>query len=354
MADKGGGFKARLEAARAKHGWLDHLLSMNEHYGKVQGNVLAGAVTYFGFLSFFPILAIAFAVVGYVSATFPDAREHLVTAIEQLFPGIVSDTGDTGTISLQQIEDNSATAGIIGFFTLLYTGLGWVSGLRLALETAFELPKPDKRSFVVGKAIDLGALAAIGLFMIISVGIAGTIRAAASDILDLVGLDDTALGEPLLWALGVVMGLLASTVLFYAIYRILGHPDIAPRTLWQGALLGAAGFEVLKFLVVNVIGALGGSAFAPLAIAVTLAVWINYFSKLVVYGAAWAMTSPLARPETHGSLARAEATVVANPVAVSAPSAAEPTSFARRFDAGSAVIGATVGFLMSLIFRRPS
>ena len=146
MAGKGGGFKARLEAARAKHRLLDHLLSMNEHYGSVQGNVLAGAVTYFGFLSFFPILAIAFAVVGYVSATFPDARDHLVTAIEQLFPGIVSDTGDPGTISLQQIEDNSATAGIIGFITLLYTGLGWVSGLRLA-------PGDGVRRAEVGQAV---------------------------------------------------------------------------------------------------------------------------------------------------------------------------------------------------------
>jgi len=364
-AKSSGGFKARLEAARAKNAWVDHVLSMNEHYGNIQGNVLAGAVTYFGFLSFFPILAIAFAVVGYVSATFPDARENLVTAIEQLFPGIVSDTGDPGTISLQQIESASATAGIIGFITLLYTGLGWVSGLRLALETAFEVPKPDKRRFVVGKAIDLGALAAIGVFMIISVGIAGTIRAAAGDILEIVGIDDTALGEPLLWALGVALGLLASTVLFYAIYRILGHPSVPRRTLWQGALLGATGFELLKLLVVYVIGSVGGSAFAPLAIAVTLAVWINYFSRLIVYGAAWAMTSPLTSSSVHRASDTSEAAVVARDHADRAGvlvSTGEPAIHASagtgmsggRFDPGSAVIGAIAGFLASVILRRPS
>lgn len=43
--------------------------------------------------------------------------------------------------------------------------------------------------------------------------------------------------------------------------------------------------------MVNVLGGVGGSPFAPLAIAITLVVWINYFSRLVLYGAAWAFTT---------------------------------------------------------------
>ena len=59
------------------------------------------------------------------------------------------------------------------------------------------------------------------------------------------------------------------------------------------ALLGAIGFELLKIIVVSILGGVGGSAFAPLAIAVTLLIWINYFSRLVFIGASWAVTSPL-------------------------------------------------------------
>lgn len=365
MAKDGGGFKARLEAARSKSALLDHTLAMNDHYGKVQGNLLAGAVTYFGFLSFFPLLAIAFAVVGYVSARFPDARENMVTAVEQLFPGIVSDSGDPGTISLDQIERYAATAGVIGLVTLLYSGLGWLSGLRLAMETTFERPKTDKRNFVIGKAIDLGALVAIGFFLIASVAVASAVSGAATQILDFVNLDDTALGEPLLWLIGVLLGLAASTVLFYAIYAILGHPELPKRALWQGALLGAIGFEILKFLVVNVIGVLGGSALASLAIAVTLAVWINYFSKLVVYGASWAMTAD--REPIGAAHARAVSEVRVHE-ADSATRAGELIGTAAvirhtegaydeprgRLDPGSVILGALAGFLTSLIFRRPS
>ena len=38
------------------------------------GDQLAGAITYFGFLSFFPLLALGFSVVGYISYVYPSAQ----------------------------------------------------------------------------------------------------------------------------------------------------------------------------------------------------------------------------------------------------------------------------------------
>jgi membrane protein len=272
---------------------LAHLVGLVQHYGKVQGNVLAGAVTYFGFLSFFPILAIAFSVVGYVSIAFPNAQDSLVEAIQQVFPGIVTVDGANNTISLTQIENAKVTAGVIGFLVLLYAGLGWLSGLRAALTQSFELPQAERRNFVVGKAIDLAMLAMLGVVMIAAVGLAGAATGFTDQILEWLGWDDTWFGPIVVQAVGILLALAASMLLFFLMYHVLGKSDLPPRAVWQGALLGAVGFEVLKFIVVNVIGGLGGSAFAPLAIAVTLMLWINYFSRLVFAGASWAMTSPL-------------------------------------------------------------
>ena len=47
---------------------------MVQHYGAVNGNAQAGAVTYFGFLSFFPILALGFFVIGLVAQLYPDIK----------------------------------------------------------------------------------------------------------------------------------------------------------------------------------------------------------------------------------------------------------------------------------------
>src|SRR4051812_462570 len=91
---------------------LDHPLRMNKHYGKVRGGALAGAVTYFGFLSFFPLIALIFSIVGYVSAAFPDAQEQVVDALNATFPGLIGDR--EGQIQIQPIIDAKAGVGILG------------------------------------------------------------------------------------------------------------------------------------------------------------------------------------------------------------------------------------------------
>jgi membrane protein len=58
--------KDRIDRVRARWPFLDHLLHTQEHIGRVKANQQAGAITYFGFLSVFPILALAFAVVGLI------------------------------------------------------------------------------------------------------------------------------------------------------------------------------------------------------------------------------------------------------------------------------------------------
>jgi membrane protein len=346
--------KERLARLRRRFPFVDHVLKTQEHYTKVQGNQLAGAVTYFGFLSFFPILALAFSVVGYISVWFPDARDSLVTAIEELFPGIVSKNGGSGTISLKEIESAKAAAGIIGLLVLLYSGLGWLSGLRVALEDAFEVPRSRKANFVIGKATDLATLALIGAIMILSVGLSGTVTGLAGDILSTVGLDGVWIGQPLLWVLSALLGLAISTLLFWVMFKVLANPDLPSRPLWQGALFGAIAFELLKWLVVNVIGSVGGSAFAPLAISITLVVWINYCSRLVMYGSSWSMTSRLSDAALARRSVASEAAVVEAELApANARMPESEPALTRRFDLGSALVGAAAGAVAAFVLNRP-
>lgn len=286
------GPQERLEELRRRRPLVDHVLRMQEHYSEVKAGQQAGAVTYFGFLSFFPILALAFAAVGWMSSVFPEAREATVDAIEQVFPGMIGD-GDT-QISLDTIENAAGAAVGIGLVGVAYAGLGWLSSLRDALLIVFELPAYEQPGFVVGKLRDLLTLVTVGLVLILSVGISGLVGRLSEDILDALGLG-LAL-QPLMWVLAVVVGLLASTVLFLALFRLLADPHTPRRSLLHGALLGAVGFEVLKQLSGLLLSTTKGQpAFQAFGIALILVVWINYFSRVVLYAAAWAHTSPEAR-----------------------------------------------------------
>jgi membrane protein len=351
-----GRLKATLSALRRRHRSLDHLAAAGQHYGRVFGNILAGAVTYYGFLSFFPLIALAFAVVGYLSVWFPDARESLVEAIQEIFPGIVTVDGAGGTISLQQIEDAKVTAGVIGFLGLLYAGLGWLSGMRHALSVSFELKVGERRSFIIGKAVDLGVMVLLGVVLLVSVSLTGTVRTWTKQLLDVVSLADSGLGTVLIWALTIALGMAANVLLFFIMYRLLGKPDLPARPLWEGALLAAIGFEALKLIVVNILGGVGGTSFAPLAIAVTLLLWINYFSRLVYFGASWAMTSALSARAIAGRMAVGlregvdYAPAYRSMVLTRGAAVSKRERAIDRFDVGSAIVGGVAGAVAALFW----
>ena len=284
--------KERLEALRGRRPLLDHLLRTQEHYGEVKGSQQAGAVTYFGFLSFFPILALAFAAVGLIAGAYPDASDALVDAIDQVFPGMIGP--DSGQITLTSIQNAAATVGIIGVVTLVYSGLGWLSGMRTALQVVFELPRNRRPNFLIGKLRDLVTLVVVGLTLLISVAVSGVITHFSDRVLDLADLD-----HDMSWSLeavAVVIALVASTVFFFVLFTVLARPRTPDRSLWQGALLGALAFEILKQLSGVLLAATHRSpAFQAFGIALILLVWINYFSRIVMYAASWAYTSAPAR-----------------------------------------------------------
>ncbi|HZC28083.1 MAG TPA: YhjD/YihY/BrkB family envelope integrity protein, partial [Actinopolymorphaceae bacterium] len=175
-----------LGRVRARSRLLDHLARALAHYSSVLGSQLAAAATYFGFLSFFPLVALAFAVLGYVVAYVPDAEHAATTALSSIFPGMIG-TGP-GKIDVHAIARRKADVGILGLLVLLYSGLGWVSALRVALQAVFEVVSEKKRNFFVGKVFDLIVLAVVGVVLISSVGLGAAVTGFTSTVVRLLGL----------------------------------------------------------------------------------------------------------------------------------------------------------------------
>jgi membrane protein len=341
--------KALLQGARDRWPLLDHAVRMQQHYSRVNGSGLAGSVTYYAFLSFFPILALAFFVVGYISKLYPHARDNLVSAVGTLLPNILGN--GEGEIRLSSIQHAAGTAGLFGALGLLYSGLGWLAGMRAALEVVFEMPRSQYPSFVSAKLRDLAFLVVIGLTLLLSVALTGVVTASSNWLLDLVGL-----GHDLAWlvrVLGGVVGIGANTLLFYTLFRLLARPVTPRRALRQGAILGALGFEALKLgSTLLLVSSRGKPAFQALGIALILVVWINYFSRVVMYAAAWAHTSAPARAARESTLARARSGAPSPapvPAATSAPRTRRSVPGPRlAFGAG---VASALG-LVALLRRR--
>jgi membrane protein len=293
--------KRTAERVEQRAPFVQHAIAMVQHYGQRDGSVLAGGITYFAYLSFFPVLALAFGVVGFVAGVFPRARDALSSGLVDAFPGIVRESceGASGCISLGTFRDAAAAATLIGAAGLLYAGLGWLGALRSSLGDVFEIPPTERPNFVLGKLVDLAALVVLGVTLIVSVGLSTGVAALIPWLLDLVGLADVAGMELLFGAVGIALGVASSTVLFLITFRLLAsHAEVTRRDLLRAALLAGAGFELLKLLAaVLVAAALGNPAFATLGVSLVLLVWMNYVSRLLLYGAAWAAVAPDVRAE---------------------------------------------------------
>jgi membrane protein len=303
---------ATVARARASVPPLDHLLRMLAHYGAVNGSGQAGAVTYFGFLSFFPILAIAFFVVGLLAGVFPGIRTQMVTAVGEVLPGVIG--SGPGQVGLSTVEASASTAGVVGLVGLLYSGLGWLSGMRQSLEVMFSVPRQEQPGFLLGKLRDLVTLALFGVTLLVSVALSGAVTGFSGQILDAVGIDPRAtLPALLLGLVGHVLAIAASLVLLFSMFTLLVAESHVPRpALVRGALLGAVGFEVLKVAANLLLGQTRGQpAFQAFGVALILLVWINYFSRLVMYAAAWAYTDPEALARRTAEAVRAPGAALA-------------------------------------------
>jgi len=281
--------KAGVRRARERSRLVDHVLGTVEHYLLVNGNAQAAAATYYGFLSFFPVLAISFFVVGRVAAVYPGAHEDLLAILDSLLPGLVGD--GPAQVSLALFEENAGRVGLVGLLGAVYAGSNWLSGVRTALAAVFRLAPEERLDLLHGKLRDLWSMAVVGVTLGTSVIVSGLVSGLSSETLDAVGLDGAA-SYAVLWLVGHGLAVTATTVLFSVLYRLLSPGHLHPRSLLEGAVIGAVLFELLKAVAYLLIGyTQGQAAFAVFGIALVLVVWINYTSRILLLGAAWAHTS---------------------------------------------------------------
>ena len=285
-----GRLRERLRSARARRPAVDHAVRAYDRHSGVQGGQVAAAITFYGFLSFFPLVALAFSVVGYVSVVFPDARDAITHAVEDAFPSLVG-TGK-GQINIDDVVAAKTSAGIFGLLGLLYAGLGWIDALRVGLRRLFGTAH-EALPLLRQKSGDVLVLLLLGVTVLASAVVSTLATEATSYVLGLAGLEHSLLAVVLLRVVAVVLALVLDAALLAILFTRLPGVRLSWRQLRSGALLGAAGLGVLKLFGSYLLArTTNNPVYATFGVIVGLLVWINLMSRLVMYAAAWTVTQP--------------------------------------------------------------
>jgi membrane protein len=255
--------------------WFATAVRVQDRFGEVHGGYLASAVTLAAFTSIFPLLLVAVAVIGFLSLG-SDLPSRVISQL-----GL---TGDAASVVLKAIATaQRSRKGALGFGTigLLWSGLGLVAALQYALDNVWQVKGRGLRDKLHG----LVWLAGSVVILVASFGLTALVNIV-----------------PWIAPLSVLVGLGVNFALWMWTLRSLVNISVPWRARVPGAILGAVGLEVLKFL---------GSIYVPRAVSASSALygsigvvfailaWLFFFGRLTVYVA---VLNVVRWEEDHGTV----------------------------------------------------
>ena len=251
------------------------------------GNLYAGAITYFSFLALFPLILLAVAITGFVLHAHPAAQADLFDRISENVPG---DFGKTLHSSIKTAIDARTSVGVIGLAGVLVVGLGWIGNLRAAIEAIWDRPKV-RPNFFKAKLNDALVLVGLGFAVLVSLALTVVGTSLTGQILRALDLNDAGALHIVVKIVGIAVALLGDVLIFSWLLVRLPGVVVPRRSVLRGSLLAAVGFEVLKIVGTFTIAHTANSPTAgPFASIIAILIWIQLVARYVLFCVAWTAT----------------------------------------------------------------
>jgi membrane protein len=263
----------RLDAFQRRHRWLGVPLAVVYKFADDGGGYLAALITYYGFLSLFPLLLIFATVLGFLLPGNPGLQQALLHSALAQFPII----GDQLTSNAQPLR-GSTTGLVVGILVALYGGLGVAVAIQNALNQVWGVAINKRPDPVRARVRGLLLLVLFGIGVLLTTALSG-LAAGAGDIGQLgAGLRLVALG----------LSVAANCGLFLLAFRSLTVRTTTVGEVLPGAVLAAVAFQILQSLGAILIGhGLLGSTqvYGLFGIVLGLMAWIYIEAFIVVLAA---------------------------------------------------------------------
>jgi len=236
-------------------------------YWEDRGRQFGALLSYYGFVSLFPLLLVLVTVLGIVLDDNAGLRDRILDTVYARIPVVGAQLQASAT-SL----DSSGWVLLVGLLVSLWSGLAVVKHAQDALNLQWGLPRFEKPGFLARNLRALGALAVVGAGVL--VGTAAT--SAAAFLPDLPGPGRL---------LGATLAIAVNIVMLTASYRVLITSSVRWRELLPGGVVGGIALWALQLVggeyVARVI--LDASAvYGSFAVMFGLLVWIALLARVTL------------------------------------------------------------------------
>jgi YihY family inner membrane protein len=256
-----------------RHGWVGMPLAVLYKFYDDQGSYLTALITYYGFLSLFPLLLLLLTVLGFLLSGNADLQAQVLTSALRQFPVI----GDQIRSNVHSFH-GSTFALVIGIVGSVYGSLGVVQATQNAMNRAWGVPRNARPNPIKSRLRSLLMLAIIGVGVALTSALSGLTTAAEA-----FG-SDAGTGVR---AAATVLSVAVNLALFLVAYRLLTARPLRLRQIAVGAVIAAASWQVLQWVGTYYLAHMlrGASAtYGLFGIVLGLVAWIYLGALTLVLG----------------------------------------------------------------------
>ena len=260
--------KQRIEAFQRSHAFIAFPAAVVKRYGDDEAGKQAALVTYYAFLSLFPLLLIFMTTLGIVIQNNPGLENRISTTVYELFPAFGNDL-KKNVGSLQ----SSGIALALQALVLLYGARGLAVILQETFNNLWHIDKKQRPGMVgdtlrafgmmaaVGIGIIVGTALSYGLGSVLNIGVLGTI-------------------------LVTVLNLLIAFGLFLIVFRLGTSSKVPLSQLVIGAAIACIGTLLVQrlggFIMSEQLPKLEGS-YGSFAVTLGMLFWIYLQAQIILY-----------------------------------------------------------------------
>jgi YihY family inner membrane protein len=203
------------------------LLAVVKKFSDDQASQLAALMSYYAFVSLFPLLLVFVTILGFVLQGDPGEQHRILDGTLGQVP-IIRDQ-----LKLHSLTGSTAAL-VIGVVLALLAGMGITNATQNALNRIWSVPFKRRPDFLHSRLRSLGMLAILGSLSIVSAVVGGFVGSSSHPALTVVG--------------GVVVAFAFNLALFMLAFKVLTVAELSWRELLPGVIAASVFWQLLQHL----------------------------------------------------------------------------------------------------------
>lgn len=229
----------RFDRYQRGHPWVGYPIAVIYKFFEDQGTYLAALITFYGFLSLFPLLLLLSSILGFLLQSSPHLQEVVLDSALSQFPIIGDELRDPTGLH------GSGAAVAIGAVTAVFGSLGVAQATQHAMNVAWAVPRNLRPNPLRAR-----------LRSLLLIVIAG-IPVLATTILSALGSSGKSYGADVSGVVAIMATLAAvivNTLVFMVVFRVSTGHRLTTRQVAPGAVAAAAAWQLLQLTATAYVG----------------------------------------------------------------------------------------------------